>query len=53
MKIGNNVFIGAASVVLPNVTIGNNVIIGANSVVTKDLDGECVYAVNPAKGLQH
>lgn len=49
VNIGNNVFIGAESVVLPNVTIGNDVIIGANSTVTKDIPSGCVYAGNPAK----
>ncbi len=49
VNIGNNVFIGAESVVLPNVTIGDNVIIGANSTVTKDIPSNSVYAGNPAK----
>ena len=49
VSIGNNVFIGAESVVLPNVSIGDNVIIGANSTVTKDIPAGCVYAGNPAK----
>ena len=49
VKIGDNVFIGAESVVLPNVTIGNNVIIGANSTVTKDIPDGVVAAGNPAK----
>ena len=49
VNIGNNVFIGAESVVLPNITIGDNVIIGANSTVTKDIPSGCVYAGNPAK----
>ena len=39
VKIGNNVFIGAGSIILPGVTIGDNVIVGAGSVVTKDLAG--------------
>lgn len=47
--IGNNVFIGAESVVLPNVTIGDNVVIGANSTITKNLNANSVYAGNPAK----
>lgn len=47
--IGNNVFIGAGSIILPGVSIGNNVIIGAGSVVTKDLLEDGVYAGNPAK----
>lgn len=49
VKIGNNVFLGANSVVLPGVTIGDNVIIGAGAVVTKDIPANCVYAGNPAK----
>lgn len=49
VNIGNNVFIGAESVVLPNVDIGDNVIIGANSTVTKDIPSNCVYAGNPAR----
>lgn len=47
VTIGNNVFIGAKSVVLCNVSIGNNVIVGAGSVVTKDLESNYVYAGNP------
>ncbi|MGL5015765.1 MAG: acyltransferase [Bacteroidales bacterium] len=47
--IGNNVFIGAESVVLPNVRIGNNVIIGANSTVSKDIPDGVVVAGSPAR----
>src|SRR5665647_1945637 len=35
--IGDNVFIGINTIILPGVTIGNNVVIGAGSVVTKDI----------------
>ena len=49
VNIGNNVFIGAASVILPNVTIGDNVIIGANSTVTKDVPANSVAAGTPAR----
>jgi serine O-acetyltransferase len=35
--IGNNVMIGAESIVLGNITVGDNVQIGAGSVVTKDV----------------
>lgn len=49
VEIGNNVFIGAGSVILPNVKIGNNVVIGANSVVCKDIESNVVVAGNPAK----
>ena len=49
--IGNNVFVGANSVILPNVKIGDNTIIGANSTVTKDLKGGYVYAGSPARAI--
>ena len=37
IMIGDNVFIGSGTIILPNVKIGNNVIIGAGSVVSKDI----------------
>jgi acetyltransferase-like isoleucine patch superfamily enzyme len=49
VKIGNNVFLGANSVILPGVLIGDNVIIGAGSVISKNLADNGVYAGNPAK----
>lgn len=49
VSIGNNVFIGAETVVLPNVTIGNNVIIGANSTVTHDIPDNSVAAGSPIR----
>ena len=49
VSIGNDVFIGAGSIVLPNVTIGNNVIIGAGSVVTHYIPDNSVAIGNPAK----
>lgn len=49
--IGNRVFIGAESVVLPNVRIGDDVIVGANSTVTKDLESGFVYAGSPARRI--
>lgn len=48
VMIGDNVFIGAESVILPNTTIGNNVIIGANSTVVKDIPANEVWAGTPA-----
>lgn len=49
VTIGNNVFIGAGTVVLPNVIIGDNCIIGANSVITKNIPEGTVAAGNPAR----
>jgi len=51
VRIGSNVFIGAGSVILPNVTIGDNVIIGANSTVTRDIPANSVAAGNPARHI--
>lgn len=51
VTIGNNVFIGMGSIILPNTTIGNDVIIGAGSVVTKDIPNNSVVAGNPAKKI--
>ena len=47
--IGNDVFIGASSIILPGVHIGNRVIIGAGSVVTKDIPDNTVAVGNPAR----
>lgn len=49
VTIGDNVFIGAESVVLPGVTIGSNVIVGANSTVTHDVPDGSVVAGSPAR----
>ena len=51
VKIGNNVFIGAETVILPNVIIEDNIIIGANSTGTHSLNESGVYAGNPAKKI--
>ena len=51
VTIGNNVFIGASSVVLPGVTIGDDVIIGVNSTVTHDIPAGMVAAGCPARVL--
>ncbi|MFB3164792.1 acyltransferase [Neobacillus sp. 179-J 1A1 HS] len=49
VEIGDNVFIGANSLILPNVNIGNNVIVGAGSIVTHDLKDDGIYVGNPAR----
>lgn len=49
VTIGDNVFIGAESVVLPGVRIGSNVIIGANSTVTHDIPENSVAVGSPAR----
>jgi maltose O-acetyltransferase len=49
VKIGNKVFVGANSIILPGITIGDNVVIAAGSVVCNDIPANCVYGGNPAK----
>lgn len=51
VTIGNNVFIGAGSIILPGVEIGDNVIIAAGSVITHKIDSNCIVGGNPAKFL--
>lgn len=52
VHIGDNVWIGAQSVILPGVTIGENTVIGAGSVVTKDIPANCVAVGNPCRVLR-
>jgi len=48
VKIGNDVFIGAGTIVLPGVRIGNQVVVGAGSVITKNIPDNSVVVGNPA-----
>ncbi len=52
VKIGNNVQIGANSVVAPGVTIGDNVIIGALSFVNKDIPSNSIAVGVPCKVIK-
>lgn len=49
VKIGNDSWIGAGAIILPNVVIGEKVIVGAGAVVTKDVPSLSVVAGIPAK----
>lgn len=49
VTLGNNVWIGGGSIILPGVTIGDNTTIGAGSVVTKDISGNCLAVGNPCR----
>ncbi len=49
ISIGNNVFIGANSLILPNVAIGDNCIIGAGSIVVRDIPPGSVAVGNPCR----
>ena len=50
--IGNDVYIGANSVVFGEITIGNNVIIGAGSVVDKDVPDNSTEFGNPMRIIE-
>ncbi len=47
--IGNDVWIGMGSYIMPGVKIGNGVTIAANSVVTNDVEDYCVVGGTPAR----
>ncbi len=49
VKIGNNCFIGAHTIILPGTTIGDNTIIGAGSVVKGNIPPGVIVAGNPAR----
>lgn len=49
ISVGNNVMIGAGTIILPNVRIGSNVVIGAGSIVCKDIPDNSVAAGVPCR----
>lgn len=51
IEIKDNVFIGAGTIILPNVKIGANAIVGAGSVVTKNIPTNEVWGGVPAKKI--
>jgi acetyltransferase-like isoleucine patch superfamily enzyme len=52
VAIGNNVWIGFGSVIMPGVTIGDGAVIGCRSVVFDDVAPYSVAAGNPAKEVK-
>jgi maltose O-acetyltransferase len=53
ITIGDDVWIGGHSTVLPGVKIGDGAVIAAGSVVTKDVEPCALVAGNPAKVKKH
>ena len=49
IRIGNDVWIGGAAVVLPGVTVGDRSVVGAGTVVVRDVPPDTVVVGNPAK----
>jgi acetyltransferase-like isoleucine patch superfamily enzyme len=52
VKIGNKVWLGCNSTVLPGVELGDGCVVGANSIVTKSFPENCLIAGSPAKILE-
>lgn len=51
--IGDDVWIGANSVILPGVRIGSGAVIGAGSIVTKDIPENAIVVGNPARVVKY
>ena len=51
VRLGDNVFVGMSSVLLPGVRLGDKVVVAAGSVVTKDVPSGCIVGGNPARVL--
>ena len=49
ITLEDGVWLGAAVLVCPGVTIGENTVVGAGSVVTRDLPGGVIARGNPAR----
>ena len=52
ITVGNNVYFGIRTIVMPGVNIGDNVIIGAGSIITKDIPSGSVVAGVPARVIK-
>lgn len=52
VTIGNNVWLPARSIMLPNTSIGDNCVIGIGSTITKDIPAGSMAAGTPCKVLR-
>lgn len=53
IEIGNDVWIGAQSIILSGVKVGNGAVIGANSTVTRDVPAYAIVGGNPARFIKY
>lgn len=53
VTIGNDVWIGMRSIIMPGVKIGNGAVIGAGAVVTKDVPDYAIVGGIPAKVIRY
>lgn len=51
LTIGNDVYVGANSTIMPNVVIGEGAIIGAGSFVNKDIEPWSINVGSPSKKI--
>jgi maltose O-acetyltransferase len=51
--IGNDVWLGANTIILPGVTVGDHAILAAGSVVTKDVPSFAIAGGIPAKVIKY
>ncbi|EGR1072259.1 Vat family streptogramin A O-acetyltransferase, partial [Vibrio cholerae] len=51
--IGNDVWLGYESTIMPGITIGDGAIVASKSVVTQDVPPYSIVGGNPAKVLKH
>ena len=51
--IGNDVWIGANSIIMRGVTIGDGAVVGAGSIVTKDIEPYSIVGGNPARHIKY
>jgi len=49
ISVGNNVFIGIRSIIMPGVHIGDNCVIAAGSIVTRDVPDNSIAVGIPAR----
>lgn len=52
VEIGDDAWIGAGAIVLPNIKIGKSAIVAAGAIVTKDVAPRTVVGGNPARVLR-
>ena len=52
ITIGNDVWIGGNSTILPGVTIGDGAVVAAGAVVTKDVEPNTIVGGVPAKVIK-
>jgi maltose O-acetyltransferase len=52
IRIGDNVWIGGGTLVLPGITIGDNVSIGAGSIVTTDITSDSLALGQPCRVIR-